>query len=116
MTYKLEYTQIVRKKLHLLKEYLTNEYGAKVSNKILKKITTAARGFQKYPEKGINLSSKFDVDTDFKYFFVAHNYLFYYIEDDTIYIAEMFNEKEDFMYQLFGISSHTPESEAYWNE
>jgi len=28
----------------------------------------------------------------------------------------MFNEREDFMYQLFGIPSHSSESEDYWGE
>ncbi|WP_458458634.1 hypothetical protein, partial [Pseudobutyrivibrio sp.] len=37
---------------------------------------------------------------DYKYFVVSPNYLFYYIEDDTVYIAEMFNDCEDFMYQI----------------
>ena len=116
MNYKLEYSQIVRRKMKSLKDYLTTEYGLDTATETLKKITSAAKGLQKYPNKGKALSSLFDVDTDFKFLFVAHNYLFYYIEGDTIYVAEMFNEREDFMYHLFGISSHTPESEDYWGE
>ena len=116
MTYKLEYSQIVRRKMKTLKNYLTAEYGTKTATETLKKITSAARGLQKYPSKGIALSSLFDVDTDFNYIFVAHNYLFYYIEGDTIYIAEMFHEREDFMYHLFCIPSHTKGSEDYWGE
>ena len=44
------------------------------------------------------------------------DHLFYYIDDDTIIIAEMFGEKEDFMYKLFGISGRTQESIDYWGE
>ena len=32
------------------------------------------------------------------------------------HIAEMFGEKEDFMYKLFGISGRTQESIDYWGE
>lgn len=114
--YKLEYSQIVRRKLKTLRANLTAEYGDEVSRKSVKKITDAARGLQKYPNKGVDLSSRFDIDTDYKYYVVSPNYLFYYIENDTIFIAEIFHEREDFMYQLFGISSHSTESEDYWGE
>ncbi|WP_036978688.1 type II toxin-antitoxin system RelE/ParE family toxin [Pseudobutyrivibrio sp. MD2005] len=114
--YQLEYSQIVRRKLKSLRAYLKAEYGEDVSKTAIKKITDAARGLQKFPNKGVDLSSIFDIDTDYKYFLVSPNYIFYYIEDDTVYIAEMFNEREDFMYQLFGIHSHTSESEDYWGE
>ena len=114
--YKLEYSQIVRRKLKSLRAYLKAEYGEEGSKKSIKKITDAARGLQKLPNKGVGLASIFDIDTDYRYFVVSPNYLFYYIEDDTVYIAEMFNEREDFMYQLFGIPSHSSESEDYWGE
>ena len=55
-------------------------------------------------------------NTDYKYFVVSPNHLFNYIENDTLFIAEMFHEREDFIYQLFGISSHSTESEDYWGE
>ena len=47
---------------------------------------------------------------------ISHNYLFYRIEGDTVIIIEMFDEREDFMYQLFGISSISQESEDFWGE
>ncbi len=114
--YKLEYSQIVRRKLKNLRSYLVAEYGEDVSKKSIKRITDAARSLQEYPNKGEELSSLFDVDTNYKYLVVTPNYLFYYIEDDTIFIAEMFHEREDFMYHLFGISSLSSESEEYWSE
>ena len=45
-----------------------------------------------------------------------HNHLFYYKEGDTIIVAEMFGEKEDFMYKLFDISGRTQDSIDYWGE
>jgi hypothetical protein len=40
----------------------------------------------------------------------------YRIEDDKVVIVQMFNEKEDFMMKLFGISGRTQESIDYWGE
>lgn len=65
---------------------------------------------------GVDLSAKYDINTDFRDLFVNHNHLFYYKDSDTIIIAEMFEEKEDFMCKLFGISGRTKESIDYWGE
>ena len=116
MKYKLEYSQIVRRKLKALKLYLTEQYGEELARTAVNKITDRARELQKNPELGVDLSAKYDIDTDFRELFVNHNHLFYYKDGDTIIIAEMFGEKEDFMYKLFGISGRTQESIDYWGE
>ena len=116
MKYKLEYSQIVRRKLKALKSYLTEQYGEELAKTVIKRITNRARELQKNPDLGVDLSAIYDIDTDFRELFVNHNHLFYYKDGDTIIIAEMFGEKEDFMYQLFGISGRTQESIDYWGE
>lgn len=116
MKYKLEYSQIVRRKLKSLKLYLTEQYGEDLAGSAVKRITDRARDLQKNPDLSVALSSKFDIDTDYRKLFVNHNHLFYYKDGDTIIIAEMFGEKEDFMYKLFGISGRTQESIDYWGE
>lgn len=56
---------------------------------------------------------KYDLHCDYRYFYVSRNYLFYRIEKDRINIVEMFDEREGFMYKLFGISSISQESSDY---
>lgn len=116
MIYKLEYSQIVRRKLKSLKLYLSERYGEDLAKTAVKKITDRARELQKNPDLGVELSAKYEIDTDFRVLFVNHNHLFYYKDGDTIIVAEMFGEKEDFMYKLFGISGRTQESVNYWGE
>jgi len=66
---KLEYSQIVRRKLKKLRSELTQR-----------------------------ISSQYDVESDYSYIFVEHNYFFYRLTaNETILILEMFHEKEDFM-------------------
>lgn len=113
---KVEYSQIVRRKLKALRVRLTSEFGSEVSRKSLKQITDAARGLENFAEKGVSVSSMYDIDCDYRYLYVGHNYLFYRIEKDKIIIAEMFDEREDFMYKLFGISTTSQESLDYWDE
>jgi plasmid stabilization system protein ParE len=113
---KVEYSQIVRRKLKALKERLASEFGSEVSKKTLKEITDAAKGLGNFAEKGISVASMYDIDCDYQYLYAGHNYLFYRIERDKIIIVEMFDEREDFMYKLFGISTTSQKSLDYWNE
>ncbi len=85
---KLEYSQIVRRKLKKLRSELTQR-----------------------------ISSQYDVESDYSYIFVEHNYFFYRLTaNETILILEMFHEKEDFMRKLFGIVTTSQETIDYWKE
>ena len=48
--------------------------------------------------------------------FIEHNYFIYRIFEDMILILEIFNEKEDIMYQLFGIVTTSQDTLDYWGE
>lgn len=96
--------------MKILKMYLNEQFGAETAQKILKQIMESARNLAVYPQQGIRISSLFDVDTDFRCLYVKHNYLFYYIDDNKVIVSEMFDEREDFMFKLFGIKS-VPDSE-----
>ncbi len=113
---KVEYSQIVRRKLKNLKLHLTSKFGSEVSKKSIKKITDSVRELENFEEKGFSVSSMYDVECDYRCIYTGHNYLFYRIEKNKIIILEMFDEREDFMYKLFGISDIVQESEDYWNE
>ena len=54
---KVEYSQIVRRKLKSLRACLTSEFGTEVSRKSIKQITDAARGLEDFEERGISVSS-----------------------------------------------------------
>ena len=99
-----------------LKNYLSDSFGDDVAKKGIKSITDSAKKLGEYPEIGISLAETFDIDTDYRYLYINHNYLFYYVEADRVIVAEMFDEREDFMYKLFGINSESEESIDYWGE
>lgn len=116
MLKKLEYSQIVRHKMKKLRSELTAKFGNDVSQKAIKNITIAARRLLDFEDKGIAVSTMYDVECDYRYLYVKHNYLFYRIENNKIIIVEMFDEREDFMQKLFGITSISKEEEDYWGE
>ena len=113
---KVKYSQIVRRKIKALKKRLAAEFGREASDKAINHITSVVRNLEIFPEQGPSLSSLYDIECDYRYLSISHNYLFYRIEGDTVIIIEMFDERENFMYQLFGISSISQESEDFWGE
>lgn len=114
---KLEYSQIVRKKLKKLKTELTKNYGPEKANHIIQKITKGIRRLEAFPQSGQKVSSQYDVICDYRYIFIEHNYFFYRVKDhEIILILEMFSEKEDFMRKLFGIHTTSKETLDYWRE
>ena len=54
--------------------------------------------------------------SDYRYIVVSRNYVFYRIEDEGIRIIYLYHEKEDFMWQLFGIDTTPQDTIDYWDE
>lgn len=66
----------MRKKLNQLKADLVQDFGAEVSRKSVKKITDAVRGLEKFEKKGIAVSVMYNIECDYRYLYVSHNYVF----------------------------------------
>lgn len=113
---KLEYSQIVRKKLKILKGKLMEQYGEEFAKKRLGEISARLRQLEEFGESGIRIAEQYEVDTDYYLIFVRHNYFVYRMEPTKVIVVQMFNEKEDFMQKLFGLSGRTQESIDYWGE
>ncbi len=113
---KIKYTPDAADKLREIKAAISQEYGADSAKKIVKRITDAIRGLGDYEEKGPEVSKMFDVVSDCRYIFVSGNYVFYRIEDKCIRIINLYYEKEDFMWQLFGVDTTPQETIDYWNK
>ena len=113
---KIKYTPDAADKLREIKMTVSQEYGTDSAKKIVKRITDAIRGLCDYEEKGPEVSKMFDVVSDYRYIFVSKNYVFYRIEEKYIRIINLYHEKEDFMWQLFGVDTTPQETIDYWNE
>jgi len=113
---KIKYTPDAADKLRALKSAISVEYGGDKAKKIIKSITDAIRGLCDYEEKGPEVSKMFDVVSDYRYIFVSRNYVFYRIEDKYIRIINLYHEKENFMWQLFGIDTTLQDTIDYWDE
>ena len=81
-----------------------------------KTITKRIRDLAENEYIGESVEALFGIPTDYRVLFVAKNYIFYRITDCEILIINVYNEREDFIFKLFGISSIDDDAEAYWDE
>jgi plasmid stabilization system protein ParE len=113
---KLEYSALVKKKMKALKEWLTEHFGEDTAKAVLSGITDDADILINFEKSGTCIAEMYDIDTDYWYLFTHQHYLIYRKEKGKVTIVQIFNEREDFMMKLFGISGRTQESIDYWGE
>ena len=113
---KIKYTPDAADKLRELKKSITQQYGSDKAKEIIKTITDAVRGLCDNEKKGPEVSQMFDIGTDYRYLYVSKNYILYRIEDEYIKIVNLYHEREDFMWQLFGVDTTPRETVDYWKE
>ena len=112
---KIQYTPDAADKLRAVKRKILLEYGSEKAKNVVGKITYAIRGQVDYAYSGQSVEYMFGVASDYRYIFVAGNYVFFSIDSECIKIINIYNEKEDFMWLLFEIDTTSLETLDYWN-
>ena len=113
---KLVYSPNYTEKMREIKKYLEMQFGVAVRKKVIREIGTRVRSLREYEDIGISVREMYGVDTDCLCIFVEKNYVFYKVKPESIYVVNIYNEREDFMMDLFGIKTTTQETEDYWDE
>lgn len=112
----IKYTPDAADKLRKLKKSLRLQYGKITADEVIKAITQSIRGLADHEKKGPSVEDMFGIESDYRYIFVSHNYVFYKIETSCIRIINLYHEQENFMWQLFGIDTTPRETIDYWGE
>lgn len=113
---RIAYSEIALSKRKAVKKDIKERYGKERADIFSEHISKSIAELKKFPELGVPLKEKYDLNCDYYMLFVEHNYFIYRILDDVILILEIFNEKEDFMYQLFGVVTTSQDTLDYWDE
>jgi len=113
---KVVYSPDAIEKIQKIERQIRAEYGNEIAQKVKKAITARIRSLQTFEEQGVSMYDLYGVTPDYRRLYVAHNYIFYFIDENVIQIVNLYNEKEDFMYKLFGIRSTDEEAESYWDD
>lgn len=105
---RIKYSPDASVKLRQIRKYVGQ-------NKI-SKITKSIRGLTGAPYKCPAVENMLGVSNPYYFLHVEQYYIFYRVENDIVFIADIYNECEDFMWKMFGIKLRTQESQDYWGE
>lgn len=113
---KIKYTPDAADKLRAINKSILIQYGSSKAKEVVGSITAAIRGLADNEFKGPSVERLLEVSSNYRYIYVSRNYVFYSIENDCIKIINIYNEKEDFMWPLFGIDTTPQETLDFWGE
>lgn len=113
---KLQYSPDAIEKLHEIKQDVSAKYGPEKAEAVIREMTKEFRDLQQFENKGSSVENLIGIPCDYRMLYVQHNYAFYRIEENAVRITDIFHEREDFMWKLFGITTTTQETENYWEE
>ena len=116
MKYIIKYSPDAKEKLIAVNKQITDIAGNVIANKKVSTIVETINGLKTNPQKGQSVAVLLNIITPYRFLHVEHNYIFYKISDNVIEIVDIYNEREDFMWKLFGIKLRTEESKDYWGE
>lgn len=116
MIYDLKYSPNARDKLRALKKQIMCRHGKTVAMRVISNIVNGINSLKVYPEAGQAIEKVLDVPVLYRFLHIEQSYIFYRIDKTTVYITEIFNEREDIMSKMFGVSVRTQESVDYWGE
>ena len=108
---RLVYSPDYREKLEVLRDWLDIRFGKDTRTKHMAHIKERVASLKKYPSQGMSVRAMFRVDSDYEFIYVSHNYIIYYQDENVIYIVNIYDAQEDFMYKLSGIRTSSEESD-----
>lgn len=111
---KIIYTPDATDKLRSINRDILLKYGSKKAKEIVGKITKTIRMLAYNENMGQSVEGMYGISTGYRYIYVQKNYVFYDIEKDYIRVINIYNEKENVMWLLFGIDTEPEETKEYW--
>ena len=91
---------------------IRKDYGTRVAGTITKGI----RSLCDNPRKCPTIERMLGIPIPYYFLHIEHNYVFYRFDEENIFVTDIYNEHEDFMWKMFGIRLRTQESIDFWGE
>ncbi|MBR1741991.1 MAG: type II toxin-antitoxin system RelE/ParE family toxin [Lachnospiraceae bacterium] len=105
---RIKYSPDAKKRLSQIKR----DAGNKVVGIIMKRI----RDLSVNPRQCPTVKGMLGIESPYYFLHVEHNCVFYRIDNDIVYVTDIYHEREDFMGKMFGIKLRTKDSMDYWGE
>ena len=109
MILKIDFSPEALNDLEIIRDYLLAEYGGKTSEDNIKKVMKSIRSLGQFPLQGSGVWERYGIESDYRYLYANHNYVFYRVENDAVKIIRILDARRDFLNVLFGIKTQTDE-------
>lgn len=100
--YNIKINPLARQDLIDIKDYIIKEYeDINSANEIVLKIVESYEKLSQFPELGIELSSKINIGTNYRYLVTGSYIVFYKYDEEFIYIYRVLSSRRDYIKILF---------------
>lgn len=100
--YTIQFSPLAKEDLMKIKVYLEDEFDTKIASEKIKQLLKSIKRFEAFPLMGRPLMNVIDIPTDYMYFVVEKNYVFYRLEQETVKIIRIIDTRQAYIDILFG--------------
>lgn len=100
--YKVQFSPLARQDLIKIKNYLEEAFDNDIASEKIRQLLDSIRKFEMFPLLGRPLMNVIDIPTDYMYFVVDKNYVFYRLEKEIVKIIRIIDTRQDYINVLFG--------------
>jgi len=101
-----------------LKNNLIESQGDRKGTRTFKEIVSSIDNLGVFDSIGSNLKEKYKINCPDNWYvlYVRMNYFIFSKTDNEVIVLKMYNNKQDFLFHLFGVEMRSQESILYWGE
>lgn len=100
--YEVRFSPLAKQDLVKIKGYLEEAFDNEIASEKMRQLLGSIRKFETFPLLGRPLMNVIDIPTDYMYFVVDKNYVFYRLEKETVKIIRIIDTRQDYINVLFG--------------
>jgi len=99
---KVQFSPLAKEDLMKIKVYLEEAFDDDIASQKIRKLLDNIRKFETFPLLGRPLMNVIDIPTEYMYFVVEKNYVFYRFDHETVKIIRIIDTRQDYINILFG--------------
>ncbi|MBT2694502.1 type II toxin-antitoxin system RelE/ParE family toxin [Bacillus sp. ISL-55] len=100
--YKLRINPVAKKDMQEIKEYISKELlNPDAAINVISKIIMGYEQLKEFPRLGLELSSKLNIITDYRFLILGDYIVFYKIDDEYVSIYRIIYARRDYLKLLF---------------
>ena len=100
--YTIQFSPVAKEDLMKIKVYLEQEFNVELAAEKINELLKSIKRFEQFPLMGRPLMNVIDIPTDYMYFVLEKNYVFYRLEKDTVKIIRIIDTRPNYINILFG--------------